>query len=138
MRQRQLSIIISVALSLALLAGCTHSPSSAERHAKQFVYKADDNFSPNFQTNKQESVRLAVPFFAQFYDQGKKDRAGGFTPAQARERVAYLQSDEFIASINTSSMFAGQSYQATHSEKWGQLMKEEASAAYLDGYEGRE
>lgn len=135
---KRLTQLTGLILALGLLTACSHTPSSAERHAKRFVYNADDNFSPNYQTNKQESVRLAVPYFAQFYNEGKKDKAAGLTPAQAQERANYLRSDAFIESLNTSSTFAGKSYQATHSAKWNQLMKEEASGAYLDGYEGRE
>lgn len=62
---------------MLLLGGCTSTLSSAERHAKHFVYASGDGFDPNFRARMQEGVRLAVPLFNEIYQVGKKDKSEG-------------------------------------------------------------
>ncbi|MEE4411950.1 MULTISPECIES: Exc2 family lipoprotein [unclassified Serratia (in: enterobacteria)] len=128
----------TIALSLVLIAGCSSSMSSPERHAKHFIYTSDDGFDPNFATRKQQSVKFATPFFDQFWEEGKKDREKGLTKEDVKQRVNYFSSDEFFNSFQNISMFAGKAYDRTsRSLKWRKAMSEAASSTYLDGYEGR-
>lgn len=57
---------------LFTLAGCKTPTTSAERHAKHFTYAADDGFDPHFVTRKHDSIKLSVPFFKQFWEEGKR------------------------------------------------------------------
>lgn len=125
-------------ICLFTLAGCNTPTTSAERHAKHFTYAADDGFDPNFVTRKHESVKLSVPFFKQFWEEGKKDRENKVPREEANKRVIYFSSDEFFNSFKNYSVFAGKEYNAeTPSPKWRKAMSDAVSGAYMDGYEGR-
>ncbi|WP_235056621.1 Exc2 family lipoprotein [Pantoea sp. AS-PWVM4] len=134
-----LRIVSVVALSLLLLNGCAQTDTSAKRHATKFVYKVEDS-DPNFVMNKADSIRMATPFFAQFWQLGKKDRAQGVSSADAQKRVSYFHSDEFIKSISGTSHFAGKEYKddATLSPRWRNNMSEAIAQTYMDGYLGIE
>ncbi|CVA82491.1 Uncharacterised protein [Serratia marcescens] len=82
----------SAALLLPLLAlsACTHHLSSAERHAKHYVYQTRDDFDPQFRTDVNGSIKNAVPMFEQFYQQGKKDRAAGVARSEAQKEKGRL------------------------------------------------
>ncbi|EPK9181680.1 MULTISPECIES: Exc2 family lipoprotein [Enterobacterales] len=123
---------------LFTLAGCNTPTTSAERHAKHFIYAADDGFDPNFVTRKHDTMKLSVPFFKQFWLQGKQDREKGISKEEADKRVIYFSSDEFINSIKKRSIFAGKAYNVEMpSQKWRKAMSDAVSGAYMDGYEGR-
>lgn len=124
--------------SLLTLAGCNTPTTSAERHAKHFTYAADDGFDPNFVTRKHESVKLSVPFFKQFWEEGKKDRENKLSREEANKRAIYFSSDAFFNSFKNRSIFAGKEYNAEKtSPKWRKAMSDAAAGAYMDGYEGR-
>ncbi len=124
--------------SLLTVAGCNTPTTSAERHAKHFTYTADDGFDPNFVTRKHETVKLSIPFFKQFWEEGKKDRENKVSRKGANKRALYFSSDEFFNSFKNYSIFAGKEYSAEKtSTKWRKAMSESASGAYMDGYEGR-
>lgn len=129
---------LGLILAAGLLTACASRFSCPEQHARHFIYSADDTFSANFQTNKQESARLMTPLFARLYAQGQQDKAQGLDDEAARQRVDALASDEAIAAIEHYSLFAGKAYQTTHGAKWRQRLKEEAVDAYWDGYMGRQ
>ncbi|SUI85998.1 Uncharacterised protein [Serratia marcescens] len=69
----------SAALLLPLLAlsACTHHLSSAEQHAKHYVYQTRDDFDPQFRTDVNGSIKNAVPMFEQFLPAGEKGSRGG-------------------------------------------------------------
>lgn len=121
---------------MLLLGGCTSTLSSAERHAKHFVYASSDDFDPNFRTRMQEGVRLAVPLFNEIYQVGKKDKGEGMSREQAQKRANYLYSDEFLDGFKLQEIFAGKSYNKLQTQKWRLLMSQEAAGAYMDGYDG--
>lgn len=98
--------------SLFTLAGCNTPTTSAERHAKHFTYASDDGFDPNFATRKHDSVKLSVPFFKQFWLEGKNDRANNVSREEANKRVIYFSSDDFFDSFKNRSIFAGKEYNA--------------------------
>lgn len=130
----------TAALLAALLAltGCASPTTSAERHAKKFSYASNDDFDPNFYTNIPQSIKLSVPFFKQFWLQGKQDREKGISKEEADKRINYFSSDEFINLIKKRTIFAGKAYNAeTPSPKWRKAMSDAVSGAYMDGYEGR-
>ncbi|MGN2500752.1 Exc2 family lipoprotein [Serratia nevei] len=125
--------------SLFTLAGCNTPSTSAERHAKHFTYASDDGFDPNFNMRKHETVKLSIPFFKQFWLEGKNDREKGISKEDANKRVIYFSSDEFFNSFKNYSVFAGKEYNAEKtSPKWRKAMSDAASGAYRDGYEGRD
>lgn len=130
--------VAALSASLFFLSGCSAPTNSAERNAKHFIYASDEGFDPNFTTRKQQSIKLATPFFEQFWQEGKKDKDNGLTQAEANERVKYFTSDAFFNSFKNVSMFAGKAYDGTSkSLKWRKSMSESVSSAYLDGYYGR-
>lgn len=130
--------IAALLLPCLCLAGCAPSGTSAERHARHFAYAAGDNFDPSFVINKAESGRMMIPFFEQFWQMGRKDRADGLSRAQADERVKYLNSDEFIDSLKGETHFAGKRYKSDDGRalKWRKVMREAATGSYQDGYNG--
>lgn len=121
---------------ILVLGGCTSTLSSPERHAKHFVYASNNDSDPNFRTRMQESVRMSVPFFEQFYLLGQKDNAAGINHDQAKKRAEYFYGDEFLDSIQRKDDFAGKSYSQLQTQKWRMLMSKEAAGAYMDGYNG--
>ncbi len=124
--------------AVLLLAGCA-AETSAERHARHFVYASDDGFDPNFATRKADSSRMLIPFFAQFWQMGKDDRQAGLTAEQAAERARELGSDEFLDSIQRQNTFAGKVYNhsASSSLRWRKAASASISGSYMDGYEGK-
>ncbi|ADU72700.1 Exc2 family lipoprotein [Pantoea sp. At-9b] len=132
-------ILSIAALSLLLLSGCAQTDSSAKRHAIKFVYTVEDS-DPNFMMNRADSIRMATPFFEQFWQLGKKDRTQGISSADAQKRVSYFHSDEFIKSISGTSRFAGKEYKdnASLSPRWRNNMSEAVAQTYMDGYLGKE
>ena len=132
-----LNTVIGVAIFSFSLVGCSQHLSSAERHAKHFVYASKSDFDPNYQTRMQETVRVSVPLFEQFYQQGKKDKLAGVSREQAQQQADYFSSPAFLDAIQRESEFAGKKYSQSQNQKWRLLMSQEAAGAYLDGYEGR-
>ncbi|EOV0239387.1 Exc2 family lipoprotein [Salmonella enterica] len=62
-------------MAATLMVTACSPKTSAERHARQYVYAADDGFNPNFYVKKADSIRMMVPFFRQFHDEGVKNVA---------------------------------------------------------------
>ncbi|MBH2948373.1 Exc2 family lipoprotein [Serratia marcescens] len=46
------------------------TPLYAGTEQREEINAADDGFDPNFVTRKHESVKLSIPFFKQFWEQG--------------------------------------------------------------------
>jgi hypothetical protein len=120
------------------LTGCT-PVTSAERHARHFIYASDDGFDPNFSVRKADSTRMMVPFFTQFWLMGKSDRQAGLTAEQAAKRASELGSDEFLNAIQRQAEFAGKIYNhsASSSLRWRKAASAAISGSYLDGYQGK-
>ena len=134
---KALNTVIAVAVFSFSLVGCSQHLSSAELHAKHFVYAEKSDFDPSYQTRMQESARLSVPFFDQFYQQGKKDKLAGVSREQAQQQADYFSSPAFLDAIQRESEFAGKTYSQSQNKKWRLLLSQEAAGAYWDGYEGR-
>ena len=128
---------VIILLSLSITA-CSQTKSSPEKHARHYVYMSEEQFDPNFKTNKADSARMMVPFFKQFWMQGDHDRAAGVSSALAQQRVAEFHSDEFLNAIHGRSKFAGKTYSNSNipSDKNLRLLADEISGAYMDGYQG--
>ncbi|WP_321029155.1 Exc2 family lipoprotein [Serratia marcescens] len=47
-----------------------YPPRLVPNATRNTTYAADDGFDPNFFTRKHESVKLSIPFFKQFWEQG--------------------------------------------------------------------
>lgn len=138
MKLTQKKLQLTMLLAIMVLTACTPK-TSAERHARQYVYAADDGFDPNFYVKKADSIRMMTPFFRQFQDMGAKDRAAGLSREEAQQRVIQFRSEEFLTSIQGTTTFAGRTYtdSSAPSLKALKAMGEAISAAYMDGYEGR-
>lgn len=129
---------LTLLLAAALLCACTTQTSSPERHAKHAIYQIDsDHFDPNSRTLITDTIRMSVPFFDQFYQEGKKDRANGLTPQQAKEKENYFRSPEFAKMWERKQHFINTEYSPSDSQKQKNILMNEAIAAYYDGYEGR-
>lgn len=139
MKRPSIFLYITVFSASLMLSACTHPKTSAERHARHYVYTSDNSSDPNFYTKKADSVRLMTPFFQYFWNMGEKDRAAGMSQEEAQQRVTQLHNEDFLKSIQAKEKFAGGTYENSSepSPKESSLMAETISAAYLDGYEGR-
>ncbi len=133
------TVMLCTTLAAMLMTTACTPKTSAERHARQYVYAADDGFNPNFYVKKADSIRMMVPFFRQFQEMGAKDRAAGVSREEALQRVSQLRSEEFLKSIRSEEKFAGRTYtdSSTPSPKELKVMGDAISATYMDGYEGR-
>lgn len=132
------AVMLCAALTATLMTTACTPKTSAERHARQYVYAADDGFNPNFYVKKADSTRMMVPFFRQFHDMGVKDRAAGVSREEAQQRVSQFRSEEFLKSIKSEEKFAGRTYNdsSTPTPKELKVMGDAISATYMDGYEG--
>lgn len=141
--KRPSTTILCLALSATLLLTACTPETSAERHARQYVYAADDGFDPNFRIQKADSTRMMVPFFRQFRDMGVKDRVAGLSREDALKRAAQFRDREFLASvqsgIQSQEKFAGRVYNdsSTPSAEVLKALGEAIAGTYLDGYDGR-
>lgn len=133
------TVMLCTMLAAMLMTTACTPKTSAERHARQYVYAADDGFNPNFYVKKADSIRMMVPFFRQFQEMGAKDRAAGVSREEALQRVSQFRSEEFLKSIRSEEKFAGRTYtdSSTPSPKELKVMGDAISATYMDGYEGR-
>ncbi len=133
------TVMLCTTLAAMLMTTACTPKTSAERHARQYVYAADDGFNPNFYVKKADSIRMMVPFFRQFQEMGAKDRAAGVSREEALQRVSQFRSEEFLKSIRSEEKFAGRTYtdSSTPSPKELKVMGDAISATYMDGYEGR-
>ncbi|EBO9513635.1 Exc2 family lipoprotein [Salmonella enterica] len=137
--KRSSAILLCVTLSGSLLLTACTPKTSVERHARQYVYAADDGFDPNFRTKKADSARLMVPFLQQFRDTGVKDRVEGLSRDEALKRAEQFRSEEFLRSIQSRERFAGRTYEdsSTPSAKGLKTLGDAIADTYLDGYQGR-
>lgn len=133
------TVFRTLALLTALsLSACSSPQSSPERHAKRAVYQLDQaHFDPNTRMHISDSIKRAIPFFEQFYQAGKADRAKGLTRQQAEQQEAYFRSAEFLQESEQKSTFMNHLYSADNPQKQRQILLNAAIAAYWDGYEGR-
>ncbi len=133
------TVMLCTTLAAMLMTTACTPKTSAERHARQYVYAADDGFNPNFYVKKADSIRMMVPFFRQFQEMGAKDRVAGVSREEALQRVSQFRSEEFLKSIRSEEKFAGRTYtdSSTPSPKELKVMGDAISATYMDGYEGR-
>ncbi|HGG5185648.1 TPA: Exc2 family lipoprotein [Salmonella enterica] len=99
--------LLCAVLTIALMTTACVPQTSAERHARQYVYAADDGFDPNFRVKKADSIQMMVPFFRQFQNMGIKDRASGVSVEDAQQRINAFRSEAFLKSIQGKTTFAG-------------------------------
>lgn len=137
--KRSSAILLCVTLSGSLLLTACTPKTSVERHAREYVYAADDSFDPNFRTKKADSAMLMVPFLQQFRDTGVKDRAEGLPRDEALKKTGQFRSEEFLKSIQSRERFAGRTYEnsSAASAKELKALGNAIAGTYLDGYEGR-
>jgi hypothetical protein len=127
-----------VLLTILFLSACSNQQSSPDRHAKRAIYQLDQvHFDPNTRMNISNSIKYVTPFFEQFYEIGKADRAKGLTRQQAQQREAYFRSPDFLHDSEQKSIFINQKYSADNPQKQRQILVDAAVATYWDGYEGR-
>ncbi|MGG5414051.1 Exc2 family lipoprotein [Edwardsiella tarda] len=133
------SLYLTLLLSTITLTACTPHQSSVERHTRHYVYTSDDAFDPNFYIHKTDTTKMLIPFFQQFWDMGAKDKAAGISPEEAKQRIKYYQSVEFLNSLKKTSLFAGREYADNDPipAKEAKLFTDTISKVYFDGYEGK-
>lgn len=118
---------------LILLSACTPQ-TSAERHARSYIYKAKDDFDPHFRTDISRSVKLMAPVFEGFYQEGKKDRAAGMSLADAKTKTTELVNNESHSNSERYHIFMGKSYSMGSDAKKEKLLIKECIDAYWDGF----
>ncbi|AHG21165.1 entry exclusion protein 2 [Chania multitudinisentens RB-25] len=127
-----------ILLTTLLLSACSSQQSSPERHARHTAYQLEQiHFDPNTRTHISDSIKQFTPFFDQFYQAGKADRAQGVTRQQAQQREAYFHSPEFLQESELKSTFLNREYAADNPQKQRQILVSAVIASYWDGYEGR-
>ncbi|EAA7344326.1 Exc2 family lipoprotein [Salmonella enterica subsp. enterica serovar 1,4,[5],12:i:-] len=138
--ERSSATLLCTALATLLLTSACTPKTSVERHARQYVYAADDGFDPNFNVNKADSARMMVPFFRQFRETGEKDRTAGVSQEEAQKKAAEFRSEKFLTSIRGKTTFAGREYDDSQipSPKKLKALGDAIAETYLDGYEGRQ
>lgn len=135
MRQTVFPALLLVAL--AGVAGCQQHISSDRAHAKSYVFKAKDDFDPNFSTQISSTIAMMTPVFAQYYQQGKEDRQSGLTRAQALQKADAFKKELGGKAMESHNTFVNRTYVSTLSEKKQRLFLSEAAGAYLDGFDGK-
>lgn len=125
-------------LATLLLCACSAPQTSVEKHARHATYQiANAHFDPNTQTNISKSAKAAIPFFDQFYQEGKKDRLNGLTHQQAQERVNEFRNPDFLPESERKSIMFNRTYTADSPKKQREIMIENAIETYWDGYNGK-
>ena len=123
-------------LPLLALSACTHHLSSAELHAKHYIYQTRDDFDPQFRTDVNGSIKNAVPMFEQFYQLGKRIARQAWRAA--RRRKGRLSGQPGIpAEHGTQNHFHQPHLQRLRQPQTPPVFSQEAVGAYWDGYEGR-
>lgn len=90
-------VLLCTTMAATLMVTACSPKTSAERHARQYVYAADDGVNPNFYVKKADSIRMMVPFFRQFHNEGVKDRVAGMSREEAQHRAGQFRREEFIS-----------------------------------------
>lgn len=125
-------------LAVLSLSACTSSQSSVEKHARHATFQlANAHFDPNTKTDISRSAKNAIPFFEQFYQAGKKDRTDGLTREQAQKRVEEFHNPDFLPESEQKSVMFDRTYTADSQKKQREILLENATATYWDGYEGK-
>ncbi|WP_455815197.1 Exc2 family lipoprotein [Pseudomonas graminis] len=135
-----MSRLVTVGLTLALtgiLSGCNNPVSSPQAHAKSYVFKAKDDFDPNFTTQVANTIKLMTPVFAQFYEQGKQDRKAGLSQHEAEKKATAMYQDQQLNNLVTNETFISHTTSTPADKKRNKIFIREASGAYLDGFNGR-
>jgi PBP1b-binding outer membrane lipoprotein LpoB len=124
--------------SALFLSACASQQTSPERHARHAIHQlAQAHFDPNTRTQISDSIKSSIPFFDQFYQIGKTDRANGMTRQQAQQREAEFRSPEFLSDVGQKGIFINRKYSTDNPQKQRQILLDSAVATYWDGYEGR-
>lgn len=123
-------------LPLLALSACTHHLSSAELHAKHYIYQTRDDFDPQFRTDVNGSIKNAVPMFEQFYQLGKRIARQAWRAARRRKRPTIWPARNSSRTWNTKP-FSSTALTAAPTTPNAAVFSQEAVGAYWDGYEGR-
>lgn len=120
-----------------LLTACSGSQTSVERNASHAASAIERmHFDPNTRMQRADSITALKPMMQQLYDQGKKDRTDGLTPAQAQKRVESFSCPD-VLSGGQKTRILGNEYDADNPEKQRQILLEAGISSYWDGYNGR-
>ncbi|MFG1175562.1 Exc2 family lipoprotein [Erwiniaceae bacterium CAU 1747] len=119
------------------LVACSQPTDSVTAHTKSYVFKAKDDFDPNFATQISDTIKMMEPVFKVFHDEGIQDRQAGMTREQAQQKAANYKNAKINEDAEVQKLFINRSYSSTLTKKQQQLFLNEAMATYLDGFEGR-
>lgn len=129
-----LSILIAlgVVFGSLLLVGCA-AQTSAQQHARHYVYHYMEAGDANLIVDKSGSVKALQPEFDHIYEAGQKARAAGLTPAQAEAQFITLQ----MTGKSDFSNHEGKTFSRSYSDRELNGLKAEVQATFLDGYYGK-
>lgn len=119
------------------LAACSQSTDSVTAHTKSYVFKAKNDFDPNYTTQISGTIQLMKPVFKTFYDDGVKDRQAGMTREQALLKAENFRKEKSSEKMVSQHTFINSSYTSSLSDKQRALFINEAMGTYLDGFDGR-
>ncbi|MBM7345136.1 Exc2 family lipoprotein [Pantoea coffeiphila] len=119
------------------LAACSQSTDSVTAHTKSYVFKAKNDFDPNYTTQISGTIQLMKPVFKTFYDDGVKDRQAGMTREQALLKAENFRKEKSSEKMESQHTFINSSYTSSLSDKQRALFINEAMGTYLDGFDGR-
>lgn len=125
--------IVMIAAGL-LLAGCTASKPSPERHAIAFT-ENHSSAGGGTRFNASSTYRNIIPVFEETYEKGKMDRIVGHDLHYAIKHAAMIN-EEARHRLSQRYDRSGESEQVQSDSQDANLFGKELSAAYLDGYNG--
>lgn len=122
---------------VGFLAACSQSTDSVTAHTKSYVFKAKNDFDPNYTTQISGTIQLMKPVFKAFHDEGIKDRQAGMTREQALLKMENFKKEKSAEKMESQQIFINSSYASSLSDKQRKVFISEAMGAYLDGFDGR-
>lgn len=124
-------------LVVGSLAACSQTTDSVTAHTKSYVFKAKNDFDPNYTTQISDTIQLMKPVFKAFHDDGIKDRQAGMSREVALQKVDNYKKEKASEKMESQHTFINSSYASLLSDKQRTLFINEAMGAYLDGFDGR-
>lgn len=126
--------LFAVAVIAALMTGCI-TQTSAQQHARHYVYYFMETDNINRAVDKMSSVKALQPAFEYIYDAGKSARSAGLTAIEAEaeaKRITLQMNGE-----TNFSHYNGQSFSQSWSDRERKGLNADIQATFLDGYDGK-
>lgn len=125
--------IIAMMAATFLLAGCTASKPSPERHIIAFTENRPSSLDGNLRYSSSATYRNLLPLFEQAYQKGKTDRLTGRNVAYAINFSTVIKNN---VQRNAEVKYTVPGKPEKADPQVASLLGDELAATYLDGYNG--